>query len=249
LVHRDIKPSNILLENSVERVKITDFGLARAVNDTSLTAAGQIAGTPEYMAPEQARAEPVDQRSDLFSFGCVLYEMATGLSPFRAQTAFAALRKVCEEKPRPAHEVHPAVPEWLSGLIAGLLVKEPGRRTRSAQELAEELNGYLAQMHQPGRARLPPRAHPASVPRHSRRGPRWLAAGVTLLVGAGLLWWTTRGRDGDFVVGWQPGPARRMSGLPCTVTGARGNSPLNRNSITAPGHAAWTASPSVLNRL
>src|SRR5665213_1640600 len=86
LVHRDIKPANILLENHVERVKITDFGLARAAADASLTQEGVIAGTPMYMSPEQAEGRQVDQRSDLFSLGSVLYAMCTGHAPFRAPT-------------------------------------------------------------------------------------------------------------------------------------------------------------------
>src|SRR5205814_4227536 len=73
LVHRDVKPANILLEDGVERVKLTDFGLARAADDASLTKTGIIAGTPQFMSPEQARGESIDQRSDLFSLGCVLY--------------------------------------------------------------------------------------------------------------------------------------------------------------------------------
>jgi len=95
LVHRDIKPANILLEKGVERVTITDFGLARTVDDASLTNTGIIAGTPQYMSPEQARGEAVDQRSDLFSLGSVLYAMCTGRAPFRAETSYgscAALR-------------------------------------------------------------------------------------------------------------------------------------------------------------
>ena len=75
LVHRDIKPSNILLENGVERVKITDFGLARVIHEAQLTQTNAVAGTPQYMSPEQARGEPVDHRSDLFSLGCVMYAM------------------------------------------------------------------------------------------------------------------------------------------------------------------------------
>jgi serine/threonine protein kinase len=82
LIHRDIKPDNILLENHIERVKITDFGLARAIDDLSVTCTGEIAGTPQYMSPEQAVGEAVDQRSDLFSLGSVLYTMCTGRSPF-----------------------------------------------------------------------------------------------------------------------------------------------------------------------
>src|SRR5262245_18041079 len=85
-IHRDIKPANILLENGVERVKITDFGLARTADDASLTQSGVVAGTPQYMAPEQASGEAADYRSDLFSLGSVMYAMCTGRPPFRATT-------------------------------------------------------------------------------------------------------------------------------------------------------------------
>src|SRR5437870_11410346 len=88
LIHRDIKPANILLENGIEqRVKITDFGLARAGDDASLTQSGMIACTPMYMAPEQTQGETSDQRADLFSLGSVLYTMCSGRPPFRASTS------------------------------------------------------------------------------------------------------------------------------------------------------------------
>jgi serine/threonine protein kinase len=104
LVHRDIKPANLLLENGVGRVKITDFGLARAVDDASLTTTGTIAGTPQYMSPEQARGEPVDHRTDLFSLGSVLYATCTGRPPFRADSSLGVLRKVSDEPPQPIRE-------------------------------------------------------------------------------------------------------------------------------------------------
>ncbi len=81
-MHRDIKPANILLDQGVERLVITDFGLARTVDDASVTRTGVIAGTPQFMSPEQARGEPVDARSDLFSLGSVLYIACTGRVPF-----------------------------------------------------------------------------------------------------------------------------------------------------------------------
>jgi serine/threonine protein kinase len=101
IVHRDIKPANILIENGVgRRVKITDFGLARAADDASLTQSGLIAGTPMYMAPEQAQGRATDQRADLFSLGSVLYVMCTGRPPFRASNAMAVLKRVTEDTPR-----------------------------------------------------------------------------------------------------------------------------------------------------
>src|SRR5262249_5299539 len=118
LIHRDIKPANLLLSRRgascqlapppaeqagslLYDVKITDFGLARMADDAGLTRDGAVAGPPEYMAPEQARGEPVDHRADLFSLGAVLYAMCTGRPPFRGSTTMAVLRRVCDEEPAP----------------------------------------------------------------------------------------------------------------------------------------------------
>src|SRR5207248_491230 len=128
IVHRDIKPSNILLENGVERVKITDFGLARAVDDASVTQAGVIAGTPMYMSPEQARGEAVDARSDLFSLGSVVYAMCTGDAPFRASGTMAVLKRVIDDDPRSVRQVNPDVPDWLEAIVLKLLAKNPDDR-------------------------------------------------------------------------------------------------------------------------
>ena len=150
LVHRDIKPANILLEEGVERVWITDFGLARAADDASLTRTGVIAGTPEYMSPEQAGGRAVDHRSDLFSLGSVLYTLCAGRPPFRAATALAVLRRVEEERPRPIRESNPEVPDWLARVVDRLLAKDPAGRFRGAAEVAALLEGYLAHLRQPG---------------------------------------------------------------------------------------------------
>src|SRR5205807_415076 len=135
LVHRDVKPANILLENGVERVRLTDFGLARAVDDASLTQSGVIAGTPPYMSPEQAQGEAVDHRTDLFSLGSTLYAMCTGHAPFRADSAMAVLRRVCDEQPRPVRAVNPDVPGWLADIIGKLHAKEPAQRFQTAAEV------------------------------------------------------------------------------------------------------------------
>lgn len=148
LIHRDIKPANILLENGVERVKITDFGLARATDDVGITQSGVIAGTPLYMSPEQAMGEPIDQRSDLFSLGSVLYTMCTGRPAFRADTTIAVIRRVCDDSPRPIEELNPEIPDWLVAIIDKLLAKKPEDRFRTAAEVAELLEQHLAQIQQ-----------------------------------------------------------------------------------------------------
>jgi serine/threonine-protein kinase len=144
LVHRDVKPSNILLENGIERVKLTDFGLARAVDDASLTASGVVAGTPEYMSPEQAGGDGVDHRSDLFSLGSVVYFMCAGRPPFRADSTPAVLRRVSDDQPRPLGDVNPEVPLWLVEIVARLHAKNPVDRFQSAADVAGVMGQYLA---------------------------------------------------------------------------------------------------------
>jgi uncharacterized protein (TIGR03067 family) len=187
LIHRDIKPANILLENGVERVKITDFGLARAVDDASVTQSGTIAGTPMYMAPEQAAGETVDHRADLFSLGSVLYALCTGHPPFRASGTMAVLKRVCEESPRSIKESNPDIPDWLCDIVARLHAKKPAERFQSAKEVAALLEQHLAHLQQPGKVPMPSAissmpAPPAKAPEHTSLAlPLWLI-GVPLLV-------------------------------------------------------------------
>ncbi|HVL11852.1 MAG TPA: serine/threonine-protein kinase, partial [Gemmata sp.] len=147
LIHRDIKPANILLEAPTDRVKLTDFGLARAAEDVKLTRTGFVAGSPLYMAPEQARGDEVDARADLFSLGSVLYEAATGKPPFEAKTPLAVLRRVADETPPLLHAVNPDAPPWLSEIIDRLLAKNPDDRFQTAAEVAEEFASELARAH------------------------------------------------------------------------------------------------------
>jgi eukaryotic-like serine/threonine-protein kinase len=149
LIHRDIKPANLLLENGLARVRITDFGLARMIDDVPLTRSGELAGTPEYMAPEQARGEAVDHRVDLFSLGSVLYALCTGVPPFRGSSAVAVLRQVSDLTPAPIRSLNPDTPAWLETFIARLMAKDPSERFQSAAEVAALLEGYLAHLRQP----------------------------------------------------------------------------------------------------
>lgn len=153
LVHRDVKPSNILLENQVERAILTDFGLARAIDDASLTQTGILAGTPHYMSPEQATGGPIDHRSDLFSLGAVLYFMATGHPPFRAAGTLAVLHRICRERHRPVLEVNRDMPDELCDVIDNLLEKKPGRRPSSAEDVQQQLSQLLSRAQQRGLGR------------------------------------------------------------------------------------------------
>lgn len=155
LVHRDVKPANILLEKGVERAVLTDFGLARAADDVALTRWGMIAGTPQYMSPEQARGEPLDGRSDLFSLGCVLYEMATGVSPFRTDSIIGTIRRLVDDPPQAMGFLKPELPPWFIAIVERLLEKDSSRRFGSAKEVSELLEGCLAHVQQPANIPLP----------------------------------------------------------------------------------------------
>ncbi len=180
LVHRDVKPANILLEDGVGRVKLTDFGLARAADDASLTQSGVVAGTPQYMAPEQARGEPVDARADLFSLGSVLYAMCTGRPPFRAETTVGVLRRVCEDTPRPIGEFNPEIPDWLQAIIGKLMSKEPTGRFESAAEVAGLFGRCLAHTERPGGP--PPFRVESPAPMGRRVRPRLVAVAALVIL-------------------------------------------------------------------
>jgi len=140
LIHRDIKPANVWLEGETGRVKIFDFGLARSSSkDSQLTQQGTIVGTPGFMAPEQASGQAFDARCDLFSLGCVLYQICTGAAPFLGQTAIATLMAVAMDQPVPPRQLNPEVTPELNDLIVRLLAKKPDQRPASAREVVDQL--------------------------------------------------------------------------------------------------------------
>ncbi len=202
LIHRDIKPANILLEAPVDRVKLTDFGLARAAEDVKLTRTGFVAGSPLYMAPEQARGDEVDARADLFSLGTVLYEATTGTAPFEAKTPLAVLRRVSDETQMPLMRLNPDVPKWLSDAVDKLLAKEPEGRYQTAAEVAEVFALGLKEMHLLSPLDVPAEVCAAGSRSGTARPPRapicWKSVGCKVrpwaggaVVGAlvvGLLW-------------------------------------------------------------
>ncbi len=155
LIHRDIKPANLWVEKDTGRVKLLDFGLARPmVAADGLTNPGAMVGTAGYMAPEQADGLEVDIRADLFSFGAVLYRVATGKPAFQGKTLSALLKSVALHYPSPPRALNPAVPPQLSSLILKLLSKTAPLRPPSAQAVLTELQG-IGLLDSPGTARQP----------------------------------------------------------------------------------------------
>jgi serine/threonine protein kinase len=143
IIHRDIKPGNIMVEPNGS-VKVLDFGIARAVDGGSLTQTATVLGTSAYMSPEQALGQPVDARTDIYSLGCVLYEMLTGEPPFVADVAAAVMHQHVRVAPKPAIERNPNIPPSLNDLVMQMLAKSPKDRPQTAAEVRDRLRQAIA---------------------------------------------------------------------------------------------------------
>jgi tRNA A-37 threonylcarbamoyl transferase component Bud32 len=204
IVHRDIKPANVMITAPGE-VKVMDFGIARAVDSETLTQTAAILGTATYFAPEQARGEPVDSRSDIYALGVVLYEMLTGRPPFVADSPVAVASMHVREEPTPPSRLHPAIGPGLEAVVLRAMAKDRGSRYQTAEDLVRDLESLRttgsAWAVPPSAAAqstevipaertavLRPSAPDGSARRHRRRGkgPRWapwvVAMGVLLAV-------------------------------------------------------------------
>jgi serine/threonine protein kinase/Leucine-rich repeat (LRR) protein len=205
LIHRDIKPGNVWLEERTPpRVKVLDFGLARAAGqDTHLTRQGAIVGTPGYMAPEQAQGRAVDHRADLFSLGAMLYQLSCGRQPFQGPDMISTLMLVTMHQPDAPAKLNARVPPALSDLVMRLLEKEPARRPGSASMVAEMLRNLEEQ---PARTTDSTTEATAYVAAPTARRPRrrwpWVAAGLMLLgiIAASAALITIKTPQGDYVV-------------------------------------------------
>jgi serine/threonine-protein kinase len=143
VVHRDIKPANIMLAAD-DTVKITDFGTAKILQFGTVQQTTHVMGTPSYMSPEQVKGRAVDGRSDIFSLGVMLYEMATGEKPFPGQNITTVIYKIVNEDPVPPREVDPSIHSGINAVIMKALAKDPDTRYQTCREMLEDLRNYRA---------------------------------------------------------------------------------------------------------
>ena len=186
IIHRDIKPGNVMLTRQAE-VKVMDFGIARAVSDTqaTMTQTAQVIGTAQYLSPEQARGERVDARSDLYSTGCLLYELLTGRPPFTGDSPVAIAYQHVRENPIPPSQVDHEIPPWADAIVLKAMAKDPAERYQSAAEMRTDIQRALSG--------VPVAAPPATemyAPGTQRMGQQ------TMLAGAGAPTGTMSGYGG-----------------------------------------------------
>ena len=172
IVHRDIKPGNVMLTRTGE-VKVMDFGIARAVSDAqaTMTQTAQVIGTAQYLSPEQARGERVDARSDLYSAGCLLYELLTGRPPFTGDSPVAIAYQHVREQPMPPSRVDPELPGWADAIVLKAMAKDPADRYQSAGEMRNDIQRALSGVPVAAPAlapRLPGHQADGAVHRHGR---------------------------------------------------------------------------------
>ena len=147
IVHRDIKPGNVMVTRNGD-IKVMDFGIARAMSDAqaTMTQTAQVIGTAQYLSPEQARGERVDARSDLYSAGCLLYELLTGRPPFTGDSPVAIAYQHVRENPVPPSRVDPDVPAWADAIVLKAMAKSPADRYQTAADMRADLQraGYMS---------------------------------------------------------------------------------------------------------
>ena len=177
VIHRDLKPQNIMQESKTGRILVMDFGLARSTESDGMTQTGALLGTIEYMSPEQSMGKQLDQRSDIFAVGLIFYEMLTGKTPYKADTAMASLLRRNQERAIPAAVLDSSVPKGLSDIVAKCLERDLENRYQNVQEILEDLDAF--QGARPTRASM---AGIAVAPPKSALPWKWIGIGSLVLV-------------------------------------------------------------------
>lgn len=184
VIHRDLKPQNIMLDGK-GRVYVMDFGIARSVHVPGMTQTGALIGTPEYMSPEQARGENLDQRSDIFSLGVIFYEILTGTKPYPSDIPLATLWKRMQEPVTPPLKIEPSLPDTLNDIVVKALQIEPENRFATAREMAHGLEIWLGPSADSSAIFLP-------APRTTRYW-KWASAGLGILLVIAVVAFRLRG--------------------------------------------------------
>jgi hypothetical protein len=240
VIHRDIKPSNIWLEEGSDRVKILDFGLAQdSKAETLLTQEGSVVGTPAYMAPEQAQGIKVDHRADLFSLGCVLYQMICGMSPFARKDILSTLRALELETPELPKVRAPEIPGPLSDLAMDLLAKKAADRPANVDLVLERLQAIERNIANPG-------SEPHLEPKRPRSGNRLAIFGAVAAVGLvalAYLVWPSRSTTGpaapsqnppDVIAAAPPAKAAELPPVKIAVLPSAGKTPDSKSVEPTP---------------
>jgi serine/threonine protein kinase/Tfp pilus assembly protein PilF len=218
VIHRDLKPQNIMLD-ATGRAYVMDFGIARSAYLPGMTQTGALVGTPEYMSPEQAKGEKLDERSDLFSLGVIFYELLTGQSPYHSDTPLATLWRRIQEKAKPLDEIDPTIPKPLSDIVAKALEIEPNDRFSSATEFAQHLESWIGDptTSQSTRPTLASTTLPVPAPEPLKPGLpwKWIAVAALSLIAIGGGWvFKSRTPSGTATSATSKGPDISLAILP-----------------------------------